>query len=162
MARAHLADVSFTRWYHCITFCVKHSFLFAEGPRNRKNWIEHRPQELAEIFAASVGGYSVMDNRLRVLVGLDPDTATGWADEEIRAALVPALPVSRQITSAVTSVQGLGRMAPNDAQWVANARERLQSVSWFMKCMKERLAWLANRQNQARGAFFEQRCGNHG
>ncbi len=44
-----------------------------------------------------------------------------------------------------------------DAQWVATARERLQSLSWFMKCLKEPLSRLANRQDNARGAFFEGR-----
>jgi hypothetical protein len=33
----------------------------------------------------------------------------------------------------------------------------LQSLSWFMKCLKEPLARLANRQEQTRGAFFEGR-----
>ena len=44
-----------------------------------------------------------------------------------------------------------------DAQWVATARERLQSISWFMKCLKEPLSRLANRQDKVRGAFFESR-----
>jgi REP element-mobilizing transposase RayT len=34
-------------------------------------------QELAGIFAVSVGGFSVMDNHLHVFLRLDPDTATG-------------------------------------------------------------------------------------
>jgi hypothetical protein len=40
---------------------------------------------------------------------------------------------------------------------VAAARARLQSLSWFMKCLKEPLARLANQQDKARGAFFEGR-----
>jgi hypothetical protein len=44
-----------------------------------------------------------------------------------------------------------------DAAWVATARTRLQSLSWFMKCLKEPLSRLANRQDQTRGAFFEGR-----
>ena len=34
---------------------------------------------------------------------------------------------------------------------------RLQSLSWFMKCLKEPLSRLANRQAKTRGVFFEQR-----
>ena len=41
-----------------------------------KQWIENRLEELAEIFAVAVGGFSVMDNHLHVLVRLDPDVAT--------------------------------------------------------------------------------------
>jgi hypothetical protein len=43
MARAQLGDVSVTRWYHCITRCVRRAFLLAEGPLDRKEWIELRP-----------------------------------------------------------------------------------------------------------------------
>ena len=68
MARAHLVDVSVTRWYHCLSRCVRRAFLLSEGPIDRKEWIEHRLQELADIFAIVVGGFSVMDNHLHVLV----------------------------------------------------------------------------------------------
>jgi hypothetical protein len=40
---------------------------------------------------------------------------------------------------------------------VATARARLQSLSWFMKCLKEPLSRLANKQEKVRGAFFEGR-----
>jgi hypothetical protein len=43
----------------------------AEGDDNRKEWIEQRLEELASIFAVSVGGFSIMDNYLHVLVSLD-------------------------------------------------------------------------------------------
>ena len=77
MARAHLVDPSVTRWYHCVTRCVRRAFLLSEGPVNRKEWIELRLEELANIFAVAVGGFSIMDNHLHVLVRLDPDVATG-------------------------------------------------------------------------------------
>jgi len=33
----------------------------------------------------------------------------------------------------------------------------LQSLSWFMKCLKEPLSRLANREEQTRGAFLKGR-----
>ncbi len=59
MARAHIVDLAVTRWYHCVTRCVRRALLLTEGPSNRKEWIEHRPKELSGIFAVAVGGFSV-------------------------------------------------------------------------------------------------------
>ena len=42
MARAHLVDPTVTRWYHCVTRCVRRAFLLSEGPINRREWIERR------------------------------------------------------------------------------------------------------------------------
>jgi REP element-mobilizing transposase RayT len=82
MPRSRLVDVSLPRWHHCITRCVRRAFLLGEGPADRKEWIELRAQELADIFAVAVGGFAVMDNHLHVLVRIDPDIATAWSDEE--------------------------------------------------------------------------------
>ena len=62
IARAKLVDTSLTRWYHCITRGVRRAFLLGEGDHNRQEWLENRLEELAEIFAVAVGGFSVMDN----------------------------------------------------------------------------------------------------
>jgi hypothetical protein len=45
--------------------------------------MEHRLQELAEIFAISVGGFAVLDNRLHLLVRLEPDLAQGGSGEQV-------------------------------------------------------------------------------
>ncbi len=83
MARARLVDVSVTRWYHCVTRGVRRAFLLGEGTRDRKEWIDRRLEELSGIFAIAVGGFSVLDNHLHLLLRLDPDTANGWSDEEV-------------------------------------------------------------------------------
>ncbi len=157
IARAHLVNPSVTRWYHCVTRCVRRALLLAEGTLNRKDWIERRLEELAQIFAISVGGFSVLDNHLHVLVRLDSDIATGWSDEEVVrrwGRLFPPRDKSRQ-PLPVTKHWVQWRL--QDADWVATARKRLASLSWFMKCLKEPLSRLANKQDEAKGAFFEGR-----
>ena len=159
MARAHLVDPAVTRWYHCITRCVRRAFLLGEsdGTGSRKDWIERRLQELAEIFAVAVGGFSVMDNHLHVLVRLDPDTAKDWSDEEVVRRWGRLFPPRDKARQPLPVSQTWVEWRLKDARWVATARTRLQSLSWFMKCLKEPLSRLANRQDKARGAFFEGR-----
>jgi REP element-mobilizing transposase RayT len=157
IARAHLVDPSVTRWYHCVTRCVRRAFLLGDGDTDRKTWIEDRLRELAGIFSISVGGFTVLDNHWHFLVRLDPDFAAGWSDEEVVrrwGRLFPPRDKARQ-PLPVSDDWVNGRL--DDAEWVARARQRLQSLSWFMKCLKEPLSRMANREEQTRGAFFEGR-----
>ncbi|MHC5538502.1 transposase [Singulisphaera rosea] len=157
MARAHLVDPTVTRWYHCITRCVRRAFFLGDPEQDRKDWIDQRLKGLAQIFSISVAAFSVMDNHLHVLVRLDPDLAWGWSDEEVVrrwGRLFPPRDRSRQ-PLPVSDEWVQGRL--KDVEWVATARRRLQSLSWFMKCLKEPLSRLANRQDDCRGAFFESR-----
>ncbi len=58
ITRAKLVDLTVTRWYHCVSRCVRKAFLLGEGDDNRKLWLENRFGEFAEIFAVAVGGFS--------------------------------------------------------------------------------------------------------
>jgi REP element-mobilizing transposase RayT len=157
IGRAQLVDPAVTRWYHCVTRCVRRAFLLGEGQNDRKAWIDKRLKELAQTFSVAVAGFSVLDNHLHVLVRLDSDLAKGWSDEEtVRrwGRLFPPRDKSRQ-PLPVSDAWVQERLT--DAGWVAKARDRLQSLSWFMKCLKEPLSRLANREEQTRGTFFEGR-----
>jgi hypothetical protein len=83
IARSRQIDTSLTRWSHCVTRCVRRAFLLGDDTSDRKAWIENRIEELTQIFAVGVGGFSVMDNYLHPLVRLDPGVAQGWSDEDV-------------------------------------------------------------------------------
>ncbi len=76
MARARLVDPrnSYVSLHHPLRAT---RFPAERRPVNPQEWIELRLDELASIFAVAVGGFSIMDNHLHVLVRLDPDIATG-------------------------------------------------------------------------------------
>jgi hypothetical protein len=156
MARAQLVDPQVTRWYHCITGCVRQALLLG-GPPDRKAWIDRRLQELAEIFAASVAGFAVLDNHLHVLLRLDPDDAAAWPDDEVARHWGRLFPPRDRYHQPLPVTDAWVQAKLQDVAWLARTRQRLQSLSWFMKCLKEPLARLANRQDQTRGAFFEGR-----
>ena len=146
-----------TPWYHCITRCVRRALLLGEGLVDRKQWVEDRIEELAKIFAVGVGGFSVMDNHLHLLVRLDPEIAKDWSDDEVVrrwGSLYPPRDKSRK-PLPVSDEWVEGRL--KDVPWVAKTRERLKSVSSFMKCLKEPISRGANREDKCRGAFWEAR-----
>ncbi len=64
IARSLLVDVGVTPWYHLISKTVRGAFLLAEGKTDRKQWIEDRLQELANVFAIEVAGFAILDNHL--------------------------------------------------------------------------------------------------
>src|ERR1017187_5497919 len=87
----------------------------------------------------------------------NPDVAKGWSDEQVVrrwGSLFPPRDKSRQ---PLPVSESWVQWRLKDEPWVAMARTRLQSLSWFMKCLKEPLSRLANRQDKARSAFFEVR-----
>ena len=57
MARGRLIDVTVTRWYHCMSRCVGGAVLLRDGPSDRKEWIENRIEEPAQIFALGGAGF---------------------------------------------------------------------------------------------------------
>jgi hypothetical protein len=106
IARAKLADVSVARWYHCLSRCVRKAFLLGEGDDDRREWLENRLEQLADIFAAAVGGFSMMENHLHVLLRLDPEVAQAWFD----SAYIDLNPVAAKVaqtpeTSGYTSIK---------------------------------------------------------
>jgi hypothetical protein len=132
IARNRQIDPSVARWYHCMTRCVRRAFLLGDGASEREEWIEKRIEELAQIFAVAVGGFSVMNNHLHLLLRLDPKLAEGWSDEEVVrrwGRLFPPRDKSRK-PLPVTEAWVHDRLS--DAAWVARARERLQSIGWFI------------------------------
>jgi hypothetical protein len=136
---------------------VRRAFLPGDEHQDRKSWIERRLQELVDIFAISVGGFAVLDNHLHLLVRLDPALGLGWTDEEVVRRWGRLFPPRDKARQALPVTEDWVQTKLKEAGWVAEARQRLQSLSWFMKCLKEPLARLANRQDETRGAFFEGR-----
>ena len=146
-----------SRWYHCITRCVRRAHLLGEGLIDRKQWLEDRLRELSGILSLSVAGYAVMDNHLHVLARLDPDLATSWSDEEVVRRCGKLFPPRGKNRQALPITKTWVELKLADSRWVAQNRERLASLSWFMKCLREPLSRLANHEDGSRGAFYEQR-----
>ena len=123
IARAKLVDLTVTRWYHCVSRCVRKAFLLGEGDHNRREWLENRLEELAEIFAVAVGGFAVMDNHLHVLVRLDPEIAQGWSDLEIVQRWGRLFPPRDKSRKPMPATDHWIQWRLGDPPWIATKRQ---------------------------------------
>ena len=154
IARGQLIDVSVTRWYHCMSRCVRGALLLCEGPSDRKEWIENRIEELAQIFALGVGGFSVMDNHLHLLLRLEPEVAAGWSDDDVVRRWGRLFPQRDKKSRASTDFRGMGSR-PARGRSVGGASSRAATKHQLVYEMPEGTALKASqpRGSMSRGVF---------
>lgn len=154
IARSELVNRAEPGLYHCISRCVRRAFLCGDGFEHRRNWIERRLEELASIFAVDVVAYVVLHNHIHTLLWTDPERATAWSGQDVARRWFRLFPKSAPLQDDLERSIALAQLDPSR---VALWRERLADLSWMMRCLKEPLARMANREDDCDGAFWAQR-----
>ncbi len=78
-----------TRYYHCVSRCVRRAFLCGEDgltKRNfdhRKGWMVKRFHQLAAAFGIRICAYAVMSNHYHLVLYVDSEQAADWTPEEV-------------------------------------------------------------------------------
>ncbi len=154
--------------YHCVSRCVGRAFLCGVDPysrrsfEHRKHWIRDRLVELAEIFAVDVCGYAVMCNHLHVIVRVRPDRVDAWSSEEVARRwwkLHPRQRTDDGRPAEPSKAELEAVLAPREGckNGELEIRDRLASLSWFMRSLAEPIARRANREDGITGRFWEGR-----
>ena len=113
--------------------------------------------ELANIFAVGLYAYAVMSNHVHVVLRVDPVTAQQWTDQEVAARWVRLFPVT---ADGVVDADGCQRKVEallGNTERLSVCRQRLGSLSWFMRALNEPIARRANREDACTGRFWEGR-----
>jgi hypothetical protein len=152
-----------TPYYHCISRCVRRAFLCGVDKltgrsfEHRRRLIETYLHHLASVFAIDVAAYAIMSNHHHVVLRVDAERAARWTSAEIcerwgRLFKLPE-PVQRFIAGELTDSPEREAAEVRITEY----RERLASISWFMKCLNTDIARAANREDHCTGRFFEGR-----
>jgi REP element-mobilizing transposase RayT len=167
MARTNRRDVLAAgeiQVVHCINRCVRRAYLCGQDPltgtdyEHRRELIRQRLEFLAGIMGIEVLGYSVMSNHFHCILRSRHDVVETWSDEDVARKwwmLCPARKTKEGLPAEPTEFE-LNSIR-NDAKGLKEKRVRLSSISWFMRFLSERVAKVANKQDQCSGRFWEGR-----
>lgn len=157
--RAHLVDQKNGGYYHCISRCVRQSWLCGTDHQNgksyehRRGWIASRIQLLTNLFAVDVYAYAIMSNHYHIVVRLDPKRTNKWTDKDI---------VDRWLARSGTKkskryLREQSKRLLEQPNKINQIRSRLGSLSWFMRFINEPIARSANAEDECAGRFWEGR-----
>mgnify|MGYP000073638001 CR=1 FL=1 len=162
-ARKRQISLTDTKYYHCISRCVRRAFLCGEDHftgqlyEHRRGWVEDKLLELAKVFCIDVCAYAVMSNHTYLVLYVDDKKAERLNDKTI-VIRWHKLCKGTELTQRYS--QG-GKLSKTEQiffnQTIKQYRERLSSISWFMRLLNEDIARKANKEDNCISRFWEGR-----
>ncbi len=154
-------SISETPYYHLVSRCVRRSFLCGKFDtynfEHRRDWIMQRLAILTQMYAIDIAAFALMSNHYHLVVRVDTAKAAAWNAAEIAARwqMLFRLPV---LVERYLSGQSSGDAENQVTEKIIEKwRARLCDISWFMRCLNEHIARLANLEDHCTGRFWEGR-----
>lgn len=124
---------------------------------HRRQWVVDRVRLLSSLFAIDVCAYAVMSNHYHLVLKVCPEQLDDLNEDEIvnRWCTLFKGPLLIQNYRRGEDLKPFERVSVSD---IVNVwRKRLSSISWFMRCLNQPIAHLANREDKCTGKFWESR-----
>jgi hypothetical protein len=150
--------------YHCFSRCVRRAFLCGFDTvthrdfSHRKTLLFNRLRHLALIFAVEVCAYAILETHYHLILRIRPDIVALWSDREVATRWLTLFPQHRKskrdpVSPSEEEISAL----MNRPERIAQLRQRLSSLSWFMGRLNEFIARAANKEDGVSGRFWESR-----
>jgi len=162
-SRESLVSLEATPYYHVTSRCVRRAFLCGydklsrQDFSHRREWFVDRMNQLQSIFAIDIAGYTIMSNHYHLVIYIDEESAKSWRLEKViqRWCQIFKGPhyIQKYLAKETLTTAELEAVETTAALW----RERLMDLSWFVRCINEHVARLANQEDQCTGRFWEGR-----
>ena len=155
-----------TPYYHCVSRCVRRSFLCGEDKftgqsyEHRRAWVEDRLLFLGTVFAIDIAAFAVMSNHTHIVLCVDKALVESWTMEEVLVRW-HSLHKGTLLTNKYLNVEQRVNMSESEliavTETVTIYRQRLYDISWLMRNLNEYIAREANKEDECTGRFWEGR-----
>ena len=162
-ARRQLIDVDATPYYHIISRCVRRAYLCGQDKftgrdfSHRQQWIEDKLYQLSQIFTIDIAAYAIMNNHYHLVLRIDKESARNWSIIEVFHQYQKLHAIGPIIQQYLDGIELSKAQLVMIEELATTYRERLMSISWFMKLLNQSIANRANREDNCTGKFFESR-----
>lgn len=155
--RKNQVDFSRHNTYHVITRCTRQLFLLGscdESREQRKGVLLAQLQKLARFTAIGVGGFSVMDNHMHLLLKVDVEQATAWSTREVAERWLALHPPRNGYFKVIDVDEDHIATFCADAERIEACRDKLMSISQFMKELKQETTQQLNKLDNTVGSLW--------
>jgi REP element-mobilizing transposase RayT len=144
--------------------CVRRAFLCGddyetgENFDHRKQWLVSRLRFLSYVYAIDICAYAVMSNHYHVILHVDKTCAESWSLDEVVERWLQLYKGDKLIQKWIAFRSEMSKAELQKAEEIIEQwRERLTSISWFMRGVNETIARMANEEDNCKGRFWEGR-----
>ena len=161
--RSEQIAIEDTPYYHIVSRCVRRTFLCGidketgKDYEHRRGWIENRLRLLSSLFGIDIASYVVMHNHIHLVCQLCPEQIEELSDKAVVSRWRSLYQGSLFLQKWIENQPLLEAEKTRVDKEIAQYRERLSSISWFMKCLNEPIARQANKEDNCTGHFWEGR-----
>ncbi len=159
--RSNVIDLDYTPYYHCISRCVRRAFLCGRDRctgrsfEHRRQWIVDLIKRLAAMFCIDVPAYAMMHNHYHLVLHVDRERCLALSDREVIRRWLMFHKSNEQIDRYYAGTP-LAEEELEQVRCIVDVwRERLYSISWFMKLLNQTISRRANEEDQCTGKFWE-------
>lgn len=150
-------------YYHIYSRCVQQERLCGYDPKtckdysHRKAYMLKRLYLLVSIFPVDLASHSILDDHYHLALFHKPERVDQWDDETVVRlwlTLHKGPPFMRRWFNGE-------KLSQNESDQVESQihawRDKLKTLSYFMKCFNEKLSKEFNKESDKTGAFWEKR-----
>ena len=124
---------------------------------HRKALVEGLMLHLAQTFALDICAYAVMSNHYHVVLHIDKKQAEQWSTTEVIVRWHQVFQ-GHALSKRFLAEEKLSESEQQTLQELVHTwRQRLMSISWYMRVLNERIARQANKEDDCTGRFWEGR-----